>query len=197
MTLILASQSAARAAMLRAAGVAVEPVPARIDEAAIKAALLAEGAPPRDVADVLAEQKALRVSARHPEAFVLGADQVLVLEDRLFDKPRSRAEAAEHLAALSGKRHELLSAAVIARAGAPVWRHVGTARLTMRRLSAAFIADYLDRAGEGVLSSVGCYQIEGLGAQLFARVEGDHFTVQGLPLLEVLGFLRANGVLAE
>ncbi|MEM9765415.1 MAG: Maf family protein [Pseudomonadota bacterium] len=194
---ILASASKARAALLEAAGVAVEIMPARIDEGAVKAALRAEGAPARDQADKLAELKALRISGRQPGALVLGADQMLVCEGRVFDKPANEAEAAEHLQFLRGKPHELLSAAVIVRDGAPLWRHVGRARLLMRAFSDTFLQSYLESVGEAVKDTVGCYQLEGEGAQLFARVDGDYFTVLGLPLLEVLGFLRAQGVIVE
>ena len=195
--LVLASASAARAAMLAAAGVETEIMPARIDEAVVRQAMLATGAAPRDLADKLAELKALRISARRPGRLVLGADQGLVLGGEVFDKAASRAEARRQLLTLRGRAHQLLSAAVVALDGAPLWRHVGAARLTMRPFSESFLDDYLDRIGDLALQAVGCYHLEGPGAQLFARVEGDHFTVLGLPLLEVLGFLRARGVLPE
>lgn len=195
--LVLASASPARAAMLQAAGVAIEIEPARVDEAALKASLRADGAAPRDQADALAELKATRVSSRRPDRLTLGADQLLVLEDEVFDKPADMAEARAQLRRLRGGRHQLLSAAVIALDGAPIWRHVGAARLTVRPFSDRFLDDYLARVGEAALASVGCYQIEGRGAQLFSRLEGDWFTVLGLPLLEVLGFLRARGLLIE
>ncbi|MEM1314881.1 MAG: Maf family protein [Pseudomonadota bacterium] len=195
--LILASASEARATLLRNAGVAIETLPARIDEAELKAALAAEDAPARDVADALAEVKALRISARRPQSLVLGADQVLVCEGRLFDKPGDLAEARAQLETLSGKPHQLLSAAVIAEEGRPVWRHVGTARLVMRPLSPAFLDAYVAQMGEDLLTTVGAYKLEGLGSQLFARVDGDYFSVLGLPLLETLGFLRIRGRLIE
>jgi septum formation protein len=195
--LILASASPARLRLLTAAGISAEAVPAGIDETAIKQAMLAESAPARDIADKLAELKALRVGARHPGRLVLGADQVLVADGRLFDKPPDRTAARAQLLALRGRTHQLLSAAVVAMDGRPVWRHVGTARLTMRRFPDRFLDDYLDRVGDLALASVGCYHLEGLGAQLFARVEGDYFSVLGLPLLELLGFLRTTEVLIE
>ncbi|HUF55797.1 MAG TPA: Maf family protein [Thermohalobaculum sp.] len=193
--LVLASASPARKAMLEAAGVAAEVEPARVDEAAVKAALRAEGASARDQADALAELKALRVSARRPGWMVLGADQVLELEGEVLDKPADRREARAQLERLSGRRHRLLSAAVIAEDGQPVWRHVGRAELEMRPLGPGFIDGYLDRVGQAALCSVGAYQVEGLGVQLFARIGGDWFTVLGLPLLEVLAFLRQRGML--
>lgn len=195
---VLASASQARATALREAGVPVSAISAaRIDEEAVKHSFRAEGASPRDIADALAEMKARRVSSQFPGALVLGADQVLVFEDEVFDKPRSIDEARQHLERLRGKSHELLSAAVIVQDGAPIWRHIGAARLAMRPFSDEFLNEYLDREGEALLSSVGAYRIEGLGAQLFSRISGDYFSILGLPLLEILGFLRARKVLTE
>lgn len=195
--LVLASASTARARLLTEAGVVVEIEPARVDEESVKDSLRAEGMRPRDQADALAELKATRISARRPGALVLGADQVLVADDRVYDKPASREEAREHLLSFRGKTHELLSAAVIAENGAPVWRHVGRARMVVRPFTETFLDRYLDAMGESVTETVGAYKLEAEGAQLFARVDGDYFSVLGLPLLEVLGFLRARGVLVE
>jgi septum formation protein len=195
--LVLASSSPTRAAMLRAAGLAIETCAPGVDEAEVKASMAAEGAPPRDVAETLAEMKALRVSARRPGALVLGADQTLDLDGRLFDKPADREAAAAQLAELRGRDHLLHSAAVVALNGVPIWRSVGRARLWMRPFSDAFLGAYLDAMGDRATCTVGGYEIEGLGAQLFARVEGDHFTVLGLPLFDVLGLLRARGALPE
>ena len=162
--LILASSSRSRADLLRNAGVSFDQRPALIDEAAVKEAMLAEGAPARDIADTLAELKAQRVAGRVP-GLVLAGDQVLVCEGRLYDKPRTAAEAGAHLRSLRGRTHELLSAAVIYEGGVPVWRHVGTARLTMRPFSDAFLADYLKEHGEDLTATVGAYRLEAGGAR--------------------------------
>lgn len=193
--LVLASASRTRRAMLEAAGVPFDTEPARVDEEEIRLALVAAGAPPRDVADKLAELKALRISSRRAGEVVLGADQVLDHRGEILSKPESRQAAAAQLARLSGGRHVLLSAAVIAIDGAPVWRHVGEARLFMRELSPEFIEGYVERAGDEVLSCVGAYQVEGLGAQLFSRIEGDFFSILGLPLLPLLEYLRTRRIL--
>lgn len=193
MTLILASGSAARRKMLEDAGLSFKVEVPRMDEEAAKASLRAEGMKPRDQADALAELKALSVSRRQ-SGFVIGADQMLAIEGRVLDKPRDAAEARTHLLALRGRTHELLTAAVVARDGAVIWRHIDTPRLRMRAFSDAFLAHYMEQAGEKVLRSVGAYQLEGLGAQLFERVEGDYFSVLGLPLLPLLAFLREHGV---
>lgn len=194
-TLVLASGSASRRAMLEAAAVPFEILPARVDEDAVKDALV--GIPPRDLADRLAELKAIQVSGQLPGALVLGSDSLVVLADgRLLSKPGSREEAAEHLRALSGTVAELWSAAVIAENGRPVWRHVERARLHLRTFSDAFLDRYLDAEWPAISGCVGCFRIEGPGVQLFDRVDGSHFTILGMPLLPVLGHLRSRGVLA-
>lgn len=193
--IVLASASPVRRRLLEAAGLRLVVDPAAVDEAEMRLSLLAQGAPARDIADALAALKAERVSLRHAGVLVLGADQMLACEDKLFEKPVNLAEAREHLAALSGRAHTLHAALVVARDGAPIWRHAASAKLHMRKLSDAFIDAYLAVAGESVLSSVGAYALEGLGAQLFTRIEGDYFTVLGLPLLPLLDFLRAHGVI--
>lgn len=198
MTLILASQSAGRLAMLRGAGVAVEAQPAMVDEDSIKAALGAEGAKPRDIADALAEAKARKVSRKFPADLVLGCDQILVTADGvLLDKADSPETARTQLAMLSGKTHRLISAAVICEGGEPVWRIADTAQMAMRTLSAPFIDDYVARYWEHIRHSVGCYRIEAEGAQLFATASGSQFTIIGLPLLPLLDYLRTRGVLAR
>ena len=193
---MLASQSPARRAMLTAAGVAHEAMPAHVDEDGVTAGLRAENASPDRVADALAELKAVKISRKLPGVLVLGADSVVVTADgTLIAKPETRAGAEIQLRQLAGTTHRLVSAAVIAENGVPIWRASGSVRLMMRPLSDAFITNYLDAEGDAVLGCVGCYRIEGLGAQLFTRVEGDQFTVRGLPLLAVLDFLRVRGVL--
>lgn len=197
MTLILASASPARATLLRGAGVEINIKPARVDEEEVKASLRAEGANPRDQADVLAEMKAVSVSRANPGLLVLGADQILSFKGQAYDKPRDQAEARTHLLTLRGQRHELHSAAVIALDGEPIWRHIGVARLAMRPFSDGFLEGYLTQMGDEILTTVGGYKLEGIGAQLFARVDGDYFAILGLPLIETLGFLRVRGALAE
>jgi septum formation protein len=195
-TLILASASESRARILRAAGVPFEITPAHVDEESTKEALLAEGASHAAVADALAELKAVRVSTAHPDAFVLGADQVGSFEGTLLSKCESMGEAADLLRHMRGKTHELISVVVLAKGGAAIWRHTSRARLSMRNFSEAFLAGYLAREGEAVLKGVGCYRIEGPGAQLFEKIDGDYFSIQGLPLVPLLVALRTQGVIA-
>jgi septum formation protein len=192
--LILASHSRARQALLAGAGIAFEAMPAEIDEREIQRAsgLVTPGA----VASLLAGQKALFVSSHHPGRIVVGADQTLALAQRLFSKPAGRPQAAEQLRALAGNSHELHSAVAVARDGRLVFETASVARMTMRRLTSAEIEAYLDEAGEAVTSSVGAYQLEGLGIHLFERIDGDHFTILGLPLLPLLAFLRSERLLA-
>lgn len=193
MTLILASGSSARRHMLEAAGLVFEVDPPRMDEEGTKVDLRAEGLAPRDQAQALAELKALSVS-RQRDGFVIGADQMLAIEGDVLDKPKSIADARSHLLRLRGKTHELLTAAVVARGGDVIWRQIDTPKLKMRAFSDAFLDDYIKRAGEATLRSVGAYQLEGLGAQLFQSVEGDYFSVLGLPLLPLLAFLREHEI---
>ncbi|MDT7933372.1 MAG: Maf family protein [Sphingomonadaceae bacterium] len=199
MLLILASTSASRKAMLRAAGVPFEVQAPGVDEDEVREALKAEGeGKPARVAETLAEHKALRVSRRFPDALVLGSDQVLALPgDVMFEKPQNLAEAGEQLRQLRGRDHWLISAAALACGGAVVWRTVDEARMQMRDFSDAFLERYLAVGGPELLTSVGGYQLEALGGQLFLKADGDHFTVRGLPLLPVLDELRRRGVLSE
>lgn len=195
--LVLASASRSRARMLADAGVPVEIMPSRVDEEEIKRALIADGANADQIAEALAELKATRVSAKLPGVLVLGADSTLAVDDLMLDKPESMADARNHLLCLRGRSHRLISAACIALNGTRIWSAIDDAELTMRPLSDAYVADYLDRIGDAAMQSVGSYQLEGLGAQLFSRISGDYFTILGLPLLPVLGFLRERGLLME
>ena len=194
-TIVLASASVTRADMLRRAGMAFAIDPAHVDEDEVKRALRGSGATAAALAEKLAELKAGKISARHGGAFVIGADQVLDCQGRWFDKPTDRAAARAQLLDLRGKPHELLSSVCVLRDGERLWHHVGRARLTIRPFSEGFLDSYLDQAGSAVLQSVGAYQLEGLGAQLFSQVEGDYFTILGLPLLPLLDFLRDQGVM--
>lgn len=194
--MILASQSAGRLAMLRAAGVEIEAYPSAVDEDSIKQALATAGAKPRDIADALAEAKAVKVSRKFPSELVIGCDQILVTADGvLLDKPGIPDEAMAHLTLLSGSTHRLISAAVICEGGAPVWRLVDSAQLTMRPLSSAFIQSYVAQHWPHIRHSVGCYRIEAEGAQLFSAITGSQFTIIGMPLLPLLDYLRVRGLL--
>lgn len=195
MTLVLASQSASRKAMLDAAGVPFRAVPAAIDERALEATL--GEAAPHQIALALAEAKALAVAAAEPTALVLGSDSLVEVEGRRFDKPTSRANAADHLRFFSGKAMRLHSAAALVRGGQVVWSHAALAVLSVRPLSEAFIADYLDHEWPEVGYCVGVFRIEARGVQLFEAIAGDHFTVLGMPLLPVLGALREMGELPQ
>lgn len=188
--LILASTSPFRKAMLKDAGLSFESVAPGIDERAAEAPLKDSGATPQEVAEILAEAKAAAVSERYPDAMVIGCDQTLSVDDEVLHKPGSMEEARRRLLALSGKTHQLNSAVVLAKGGAVIWRHVAIARLTMRDLDPGFVGRHLATVGDKALSSVGAYQIEGQGIQLFEKIEGDHFTIVGLPLLDLLKELR-------
>lgn len=196
--LILASGSSTRADMLRRAGLSIETVVPRVDEQAIRAALEAEGASPRDIADALAEAKAVKVARRVAEGgpLVLGCDQILACNGRIFAKPDSATDARNHLRALSGHTHVLLSAAVVHDAQGPVWRHVGMVRMHMRPLSDGWIDAYVDRNWDSIRHCVGCYRIEEEGIRLFSRIEGDYADILGLPLLPLLNWLTIRGTLA-
>ena len=190
---VLASTSASRRALLQGAGVSFSAQSPGVDETAAKAALLGEGLGPRDVADALAELKAVRIRA--PGALVIGADQTLDLDGELIDKAESLEDARERLRRLRGRQHKLHSGVVVARDGQPIWREVSTATLWMRPFSDTFLEDYLAREGDALLGSVGCYRLEDIGVQLFSRIEGDYFTILGLPILGLLDLLRRHDVL--
>ncbi|WP_376098924.1 Maf family protein [Roseomonas sp. CCTCC AB2023176] len=194
-TLILASASAARRAVLDGAGLRFEALSAAVDEAALKESARAEGLTAGEAATLLAEAKARRIASRRPEALILGCDQILVLGETWFDKPVGMEGARAHLTALRGRTHTLATAVVAWRGGQRIWGHVAEPRLTMRDVTDAFLDAYLAVEGEAVLSSVGAYRLEGPGVQLFSRVEGEHAAILGLPLLPLLEFLRGHGVL--
>lgn len=192
----LASGSASRRALLAAAGVAADSVAPNVDEASYRTSLRAEGVPVRDQAMQLAELKAVRVSSARG-GLVIGGDQMLALGNEAFDKPADLAEARSHLTRLSGKSHTLETAIVVCEDGRPVWRHLARPRLTMRPLTPEFIEAYMEQCGDSLLSTVGAYQLEGVGAQLFSNIEGDYFSILGLPLLPLLDYLRVRKVLPQ
>jgi septum formation protein len=194
MILVLASSSRSRQTMLRSAGVPFIADPATVDESAVKRDLAATKANPATVAETLAAMKADEVSRRHPEALVIGSDQMLACDGRWFDKPVDRASARTQLLDLGGRTHELISAVTVFRGNRPLWHHVDWASLTMRAFSEAFVDEYLDRVGDDALLSVGAYQVEGHGIQLFETIKGDVFTIMGMPLLPLLAFLRSQGI---
>jgi septum formation protein len=195
--LILASASASRAAMLRNAGLTVTIAPTGIDEDTVKRSVRGEGGAVADAAQLLAELKARRISQREGDALVIGADQMLECDGDWFDKAESLAGARSHLQKLRGRSHMLLTAAVVVRGDTVIWSKTDTATLTMRPFSDAFLDGYLERIGDEALETVGCYRLEGPGAQLFSRIDGDFFTILGLPLLPLLDFLRGHGILVE
>jgi len=195
--LILASGSAVRAQLLTNAEVAYSVQVPRVDEMAMKQSLLAEGAPPRDIADALAEMKARKISDKNPGALVIGCDQVLDFQGRLLSKPETREQALSQLQAMRGQRHMLLSAAVIYEDGQPVWRHVGQVRMLMRQATDAYLSGYVDRNWDSIRHSVGSYKLEEEGVRLFTRIDGDYFNDLGMPLLELLAYLTLRGVLEQ
>ncbi|MET1026899.1 MAG: Maf family protein [Dongiaceae bacterium] len=195
--LILASGSASRASVLRQAGIPVEINAAAIDETEIKLSLRGEGVSVERVAEALAEAKAQYVARRFPGGYVIGADQMLEIDGDWLDKPRDLAEAERHLRLLRGRRHRLICSAVLVKDGTRLWHHTAQASLTMRPFSDDFLAQYLAITGPQLLGTVGCYQLEGLGAQLFERIDGDFFTILGLPLLPLLAILRQHQVIAS
>lgn len=191
--LVLASTSSIRQKMLRDAHVPFEALPARVDEPTIRASLEAEGAHPRDMADALAEAKARKLGQRMPDRLVLGCDQVLGFQSKVLEKPVSQDDARAQLEALRGQTHQLYSAAVLYADGAPIWRHVGVARLVMRPVSADYLDGYLSRNWPAIAESVGGYKLEEEGVRLFSQIQGDYFTILGMPLLELLNYLVLRG----
>ena len=195
--IILASGSEIRAQLLARARVDFVVETPRVDEDAIKEALVAEGAPPRDIADALAEAKARKVALKYGDGLVLGCDQVLDFEGSVLSKPETPGVAIEQLKTMRGKRHMLVSAAVIYDDGKPVWRHIGQVRLLMRNMSDGWLSAYVDRNWQSIRHSVGAYKLEEEGVRLFSRIEGDHFNVLGMPLLEILSYLTLRGTLSS
>lgn len=196
-THILASASPARRTLLENAGLTIDVIPARIDESSLRDSLLSEGAKPRDIADALAEMKALKVARKHPTRPVIGCDQVLDLGGEILSKPETVEEARAQLLQMRGRAHDLLSAVVLCENAMPVWRHVGRTRLTVRSFSDAWLDGYLDRNWPDIAGSVGAYKLECEGVRLFSRIEGDYFTVLGLPLVDLLAFLTLRGDLPQ
>lgn len=194
---ILASGSDIRQQLLRNAGLEFDVIPARVDEDMVRDALLAEQEKPRDIADALAELKATKISQKHPGALVIGCDQVLSLEGRLLSKPQTPQEARQQLIEMRGRGHDLMSAAVICEAGKPIWRHVGVVTMTMRAFSDAYLEGYIERNWQSIRHSVGAYKLEEEGVRLFTQINGDYFTVLGLPLLDLLSYLTLRGDLKQ
>ena len=193
--LILASGSVVRRALLENAGLSISVQKPLLDEEAIKNAMLAESAPPRDIADILAQEKARKISNKNPGALVLGCDQVLDFQGRLLSKPTSPENAREQLLSMRGRRHSLLSAAVLFENGKPIWRHVGHVRLTMRDFSDSYIDAYITRNWDEIQHCVGGYMLEKEGIRLFSKIEGDYFSVLGLPMIELLNYLALKGAI--
>ncbi len=191
--IVLASGSAIRGQMLSNAGIAFEAIVPRVDEEMIKIALQAEKATPRDIADALAETKARKIGGKHPDKLVIGCDQVLDFDGQILSKPQTPDEAKEQLKVLRGKRHSLLSAVVVYHELEPLWRHVGQVRLYMRDISDSYLNEYVERNWPSLQSSVGGYKLEEEGVRLFSRIEGDYFTILGLPLIEMINYLTASG----
>jgi septum formation protein len=197
MAIILASTSPTRLQMLTAAGLSVDPIAPRVDEATIRDALVAEGAHPRDVADALAEMKTRKVAEKRPSDLVLGCDQVLELDRVIYAKPENPDQARDQLRKLRGKTHKLHSAIVAYENASPVWRHTAEVSLTMNRISDTYLDDYVSRNWESIRHSVGCYKIEEEGIRLFSAIAGDHFTILGLPLLPLLAWMGTRGMIAQ